>query len=186
MNVDIEFMDLIQAQGMDKVDAYLKCFPSKCEGKTEEEVADLADKRFKRKDNLTYYEARQQELSVVEKEKMEWNIEVANKKMMKMLDHLEKKVYDDSNEKMAVLATVTNLYKELNLINGVNVNDKKFKENPIIFVGLDQLKKKKIDDEGNIIDVECEVVNDSSNNNNSDNVSSPDDSRDDERKESKD
>lgn len=160
--LDIGYIDDIQINGLDKVDSFKKHFPDECEGKSEEEIMELASKRLKRGKNEEYYLAKAEQYEIQEKEKYNWNIEVANNKIGKMIEHLEKKVYEDGNEKMAVLSTLKELYKEKDLINGIQNHKITVNVNPIAPV-VEKEKLKTYDENGNIVDGDFKEVENENN-----------------------
>lgn len=153
-SLDIGFIDDIQVNGLDKVDSFKKHFPTECDGKSEEEITELASKRIKRGKNEEYYLAKAKQFEIQEKEKAEWNREVFNKKATSLLDSLYSRAMDAEkpNEKMAVLKTITDLMRELNLVNGLQENKITQVINPIQIVNINKLKT--YDEDGNIVDAD--------------------------------
>lgn len=151
-NLDQKYIDLIQIEGLDKVESFKKCFPAECEGKSEEDIIELASKRLKRGKNEEYYVAKSKQFELQEKEKAEWNREVFNQKATSLLNSLYDRAIDNNrpNEKMAVLKTITDLMRELNLVNGLQENRTTQIINPIQIVNVNKLKT--YDENGNIVD----------------------------------
>lgn len=159
--LDQRYVDLIQIEGLDKVESFKKCFPTECEGKTEEEIMELASKRLKRGKNEEYYVAKAKQFELQEKDKAEWNREVFNKKATSLLDSLYDRAMNTEkpNEKLSVLKTITDLMKELNLVNGLQENKITINVNPIAPVEAKE-KLKTYDEDGNIVDADyLEVEN---------------------------
>lgn len=157
MILDQEFIDDIQIGGLSPIDSFKKHFANECEDKTDEEIRELANKRLRTKKNQEYYNLRVQEIEKQEREKFDWNTEIANKRIGRMIDFLETEVYEKGNQKMAVLSTLKELYKEKDLINGIQNHKITVNINPMQNA-ITENKLKTIDENGNIIDGEYKEV----------------------------
>ena len=157
--LDVGFVDDIQVSGLSKEDSFRKHFPEECEGKNEEEITALATKKLNKKKNNEYYVARAKQFEMQEKDKAEWNREVFNQKATSLLDSLYKRAMDTNkpNEKLAVLKTITDLMKELNLVNGLQENKITVNVNPIRPVETANVLKT-YDENGNIVDADFQEV----------------------------
>lgn len=151
-----QFVEDIIMHNMPKGMAFEKHFPEKCVDKTEEEIEALAEKKLKEKENAEFYALRAKGIEEQEESKRIWTTELFNKKAIEYAELLEKKIFKEGNEKMAVNVNYINILKELNLVNGLQERKVTMNVNPIQITfgqGLAQ-----IDDKGNIIDGECKEI----------------------------
>lgn len=148
--MDKNFIDDIVLRRKSKKESFKLNFPDLCTKGAN--IEELAEKTFRKKHNLEYFQALMEEVHHQENKMISWNKEISEKHLVDLIEHLEEKVYKEDNTKMSVLNTIVNSIKELNIMNGLDEVKINVKSDPIKIIGFNNLKS--FDDNGNIIDGE--------------------------------
>lgn len=151
--MDKEFIDDIAINKKTKEESFRLHFPDLCvEGK---DIATLADRRFKRKDNLEYYNAILDEVREKEEDLIDWTRQDSLRDLIFIKEKLKTDLENGKRTQAIIMGYIQSI-KEMNLMQGFNEVNINSKSESIKIIGFNYLKG--VDESGKIVDVENSEV----------------------------
>ena len=126
---------------MDKIDAYANAFGIDLRQADRNTLASRASRLFYQDNVQKYYTALSDEVAATQQEKGLWTREMATKKLLKLMEKVERDIYEgDAPVTMARLQAVILSAKELNSMHGYNQTNVKVEGCVVQISGEDKLE----------------------------------------------